>query len=84
MLLLGLAALASGQLVDDFECPDEFAGFYPHLIRFVFSICLCISSPLPSPLSPPFSFPSVLSPLVVVVVVVDHPDDHLEGPASCK
>ena len=81
--MLGLAALASGQLVDDFECPDEFAGFYPHLIRFVFCICLCISSPLPSPLSPPFSFPSVLSPLVVVVVV-DHPDDHLEGPASCK
>merc|ERR1711936_1103455 len=31
-LLLGIAALASGQLVDDFECPDEFAGFYPHLI----------------------------------------------------
>merc|ERR1712203_1349695 len=31
-LLLGVAALASGQLVDDFECPDEFAGFYPHLI----------------------------------------------------
>ena len=70
VLLLGLAALASGQLVDDFECPDEFAGFYPHLIRFVFSICLCISSPL----SPPFSsfLPSVPSPLVVVFVVVDH------------
>jgi hypothetical protein len=30
---LGVAAAASGQLVDDFECPDEFAGFYPHLIR---------------------------------------------------
>ena len=31
--LLLLAAGASAQLVDDFECPDEFAGFYPHLIR---------------------------------------------------
>jgi hypothetical protein len=31
-LLLGIAAVATGQLVDDFECPDEFAGFYPHLI----------------------------------------------------
>jgi len=30
--LLLLAAGASAQLVDDFECPDEFAGFYPHLI----------------------------------------------------
>ena len=82
--MLGLAALASGQLVDDFECPDEFAGFYPHLIRFVFSICLCIYSPLSPPFSFPSSLPSVPSPLVVVFVVVNHPDDHLEGQASCK
>merc|ERR1719500_2111328 len=27
-----VAGLAAGQLVDDFECPDEFKGFYPHLI----------------------------------------------------
>ena len=33
-ILLGIAAVATGQLVDDFECPDEFAGFYPHLIRY--------------------------------------------------
>ena len=32
---MGIAAVATGQLVDDFECPDEFAGFYPHLIRFI-------------------------------------------------
>jgi len=31
-LLLGAVATASGQLVDDFSCPDEFVGFYPHLI----------------------------------------------------
>jgi len=30
--MFGLLALSSGQLVDDFKCPDEFAGFYPHLI----------------------------------------------------
>jgi len=31
-LILGAVATASGQLVDDFSCPDEFVGFYPHLI----------------------------------------------------
>merc|ERR1719195_990398 len=30
--LLAVVAGASGQLVDDFTCPDEFVGFYPHLI----------------------------------------------------
>jgi len=27
-----LTASVSSQLVDDFQCPDEFQGFYPHLI----------------------------------------------------
>merc|ERR1711892_285889 len=31
ILIIG-AVSASGQLVDDFTCPDEFVGFYPHLI----------------------------------------------------
>jgi len=30
--LLVLVATTRGQRVDDFSCPDEFAGFYPHLI----------------------------------------------------
>merc|ERR1712123_103999 len=32
ILILGAVASATGQLVDDFTCPDEFVGFYPHLI----------------------------------------------------
>jgi len=32
VFILGVVASASGQLVDDFSCPDEFVGFYPHLI----------------------------------------------------
>jgi len=32
LVIFGLVALTRGQLVDDFTCPDEFAGFYPHLI----------------------------------------------------
>jgi len=32
LVIFGLVALTRGQLVDDFACPDEFAGFYPHLI----------------------------------------------------
>ena len=32
LLLAGVASLATAQ-VDDFECPDEFEGFYPHLYR---------------------------------------------------
>lgn len=32
LALLALVATTSCQLVDDFTCPDEFAGFYPHLI----------------------------------------------------
>jgi len=32
LLVLGAAATVSSQLVDDFSCPDEFLGFYPHLI----------------------------------------------------
>jgi len=32
ILLIVIVASASGQLVDDFTCPDEFVGFYPHLI----------------------------------------------------
>merc|ERR1712106_1245511 len=31
ILLLDIVASVSGQLVDDFTCPDEFVGFYPHL-----------------------------------------------------
>jgi len=27
-----LAASVAGQRVDDFQCPDEFVGYYPHLI----------------------------------------------------
>jgi len=30
--LLLCVGLGSSQLVDDFQCPDEFPGFYPHLI----------------------------------------------------
>lgn len=30
--MLGAAATVTAQLVDDFQCPDEFLGFYPHLI----------------------------------------------------
>jgi hypothetical protein len=26
-------AIAAAQKEDDFSCPDEFEGFYPHLIR---------------------------------------------------
>ena len=37
LLLAGVASLASAQ-VDDFECPDEFEGFYPHLYRLAFII----------------------------------------------
>jgi len=32
LFVLGAAATVSAQLVDDFQCPDEFLGFYPHLI----------------------------------------------------
>jgi len=32
VFILGAVASATGQLVDDFTCPDEFVGFYPHLI----------------------------------------------------
>jgi len=32
LFVLGVAATVSAQLVDDFQCPDEFLGFYPHLI----------------------------------------------------
>merc|ERR1712033_100477 len=32
VVLLGAVVITSGQLVDDFSCPDEFVGFYPHLI----------------------------------------------------
>merc|ERR1711970_1592791 len=32
VFILGAVATASGQLVDDFSCPDEFVGYYPHLI----------------------------------------------------
>jgi len=32
ILLVSAVASVSGQLVDDFTCPDEFLGFYPHLI----------------------------------------------------
>jgi len=31
-VFLALAAQVSAQLEDDFSCPDEFVGFYPHLI----------------------------------------------------
>jgi len=31
-VVLGVVAATSAQLVDDFSCPDEFAGYYPHLI----------------------------------------------------
>ena len=33
-LISALAAVALGQ-EDNFECPDEFLGFYPHLYRYV-------------------------------------------------
>ena len=32
--MLAVVGLAAGQLVDDFSCPDEYQGFYPHLIRY--------------------------------------------------
>merc|ERR1711874_321783 len=32
VFILGVVSSVSGQLVDDFSCPDEFVGFYPHLI----------------------------------------------------
>ena len=32
-LIAAIAAAASGQ-ADDFRCPDEFLGFYPHLYRY--------------------------------------------------
>ena len=31
VLAVWCAGLAAGQLVDDFQCPDEFEGYYPHL-----------------------------------------------------
>merc|ERR1719232_2298008 len=31
VLILGAVATVRGQLEDNFSCPDEFVGFYPHL-----------------------------------------------------
>jgi len=31
IFILGVVVAASSQVIDDFECPDEFVGFYPHL-----------------------------------------------------
>ena len=48
--MLGIAAVATGQLVDDFECPDEFAGFYPHLIRYLSPSLLFLPGKVSKPL----------------------------------
>ena len=40
-MVLGVVAATSAQLVDDFSCPDEFAGYYPHLIRQAW-MCGCV------------------------------------------
>ena len=63
-----------------------FLGPQGPLIKLLMSSCLSAQFSFFSSFSSFFaatSLPSVLSPLVVVVVV-DHPDDHLEGPASLK
>ena len=32
-ILVTVVSAVNSQLVDDFTCPDEFVGYYPHLIR---------------------------------------------------
>ena len=41
-VVLGVVAATSAQLVDDFSCPDEFAGYYPHLIRQAWMCMSCM------------------------------------------
>ena len=41
-MVLGVVAATSAQLVDDFSCPDEFAGYYPHLIRQAWMCMSCM------------------------------------------
>ena len=33
VLVAALVSLATGQREDDFSCPDQHIGFYPHLYR---------------------------------------------------